>query len=149
MPKKKKSCCSSIRKLEVDNPTNGLPNSRLVTHTRELNITCKPQCKEIRTSNLTTDYGKNTDKWKWKKHIIINFLFLVLKKDITKSKYLLDIVQNCKVHRLDKGETIFHSKTGACKWNFFMLKMPVLNNLASVVLTLWVPGAFVIPSNYN
>jgi len=36
----------------------GLPIGRLVTRPRESNITFRPQCKDKRKANLTTNYGK-------------------------------------------------------------------------------------------
>ena len=44
-----------VQRLKGGNPTTGLPVGRLVTCPRELSITFKPQCKDNRTANLTTN----------------------------------------------------------------------------------------------
>lgn len=49
-----------VQRLEGDNPTAGLPSSRLVTHPRDLSGTFKLQHKDNRTANLTTKYFKET-----------------------------------------------------------------------------------------
>jgi hypothetical protein len=51
-----------VQRLKVGNTTAGLPSGRLITCSRGLNITFKPQRKENRTENLTTNNGKKTVK---------------------------------------------------------------------------------------
>ena len=55
-----------VQRLEGGDPTNGVPSGRLINRPRELNITFKLLCKDIRAANLTTNYVKKTVKRKWK-----------------------------------------------------------------------------------
>jgi len=49
-----------VQGLKGGNPTTGLPSGRLVTYSKELNITFKPQCRANRTAKKLI--GGITDK---------------------------------------------------------------------------------------
>jgi hypothetical protein len=60
-----------VQRLKGGNPTTGLPSSRLVNRPNELRVTFKPQRKDKRTADLTTNCTKKTVERKWKKQNII------------------------------------------------------------------------------
>jgi hypothetical protein len=62
-----------LQRLKGSNHTTGLSSDRLISRPRELNITFKPQRKDNRAENLTTNYGKQTVKRKWTKENIIKY----------------------------------------------------------------------------
>jgi len=52
---------TAVQRLKGGNPTTGLPSHRLVIRPKEIIITFKPQCKDNRALNSTTNYGKKTN----------------------------------------------------------------------------------------
>jgi hypothetical protein len=64
---KEKLQLTPVQRLKGGNATTGQPTGRLVTCPRGLNITFKPQCKDKRTANLTTNCGKKMDMQKMEK----------------------------------------------------------------------------------
>jgi hypothetical protein len=54
-----------VQMLNGGNPTTRLPSCRIVTHPRKISITFKPQCKDNRTTNVTTNYGTASPILEW------------------------------------------------------------------------------------
>jgi hypothetical protein len=51
-----------VQRLKGGNPTVGLPRDRLVTRTREINITFKQQYKDSSIAGLMNNWSKRTVK---------------------------------------------------------------------------------------